>query len=788
MSTNSSPFTQLTDRDSIPAVLAELTLDEKISLLRADSAIRSTALPEHGIPSLVLTDGVTGINFSQLVLDYIDRCPDPTAGTELIPLMALGAEPMEALEARLRGNPALEPFLEALRVSRHGGKQYLCFPSGINIGASFDPDRAYAIGQAVGWEMRDSGVDVCLGPNVDLMRDPLGGRNYEMYGEDPFLVSQIGAAFIRGLQSTGVAACAKHLFANNQETRRNSVDTRVSKRTLMELYTAPFRAAVQDGGVQSMMSSLNSVNGQFSSYNRELLSDWAREDWGFEGVIVSDWGAATAHPARAIAAGLDQVLPGHVDMSELYAALEEGRLSMETIDAAVRRMLTLIVDLKTRQAQIPAVYDREALCTANRQAVLDGAVLLKNDADLLPLRDERVVFWGSHSRQLIPCGTGSTEVHTAQQSHPYEATRALLGEERVRFEDWDGAQVLVYTASAEAGEGADRGEMDLEPGDRAALPRVLREAKARGLRTVVLLNVPGPVDCSPWIADADAVLCLFLPGSEGGHAAAQLLTGAAEPGGRLPVTFPLHAYDTPAYPNFPGEHDEVLYGEELFIGYRHYDLRRLPTAFPFGHGLSYTRFSQRAAVDSVCFDLRQQERVEIPVTVTNTGDRPGSQVIQLYLAEQQPRLRRPLKELKSFCRVHLEPGESRTVSLTLRRGDLACFDARLDQWVTPVGAYRLFLATSAEALFAELPMTVTGPNPYVLGPHSPLGEVMARPEAVAVLERHFPAFRNLGGHLRMMSSHELGALLTSYLIRGEPDANRLSALLDPLYAELAALG
>jgi len=781
--------TKLTDRTSIPAVIAELTLDEKISLLRADSAIRSTAIPAHDIPSIVMTDGVTGINFSQLSLDFFDQVEDKSAlmaagGTSAA---ALGPEPIEKIEELFADKPVLAPFLEAIRISRRNGKQYLCFPSGINIGAGFDTDKAFAIGQAVGWEMRDSGVDVCLGPNVDIMRDPLGGRNYEMYGEDPYLVGQIGAAFIRGMQSTGVAACAKHLFANNQENRRNSVDTHVSKRTMKELYCAGFKAAVQDGGVKTMMSSLNSVNGKFSSYNKELLTEWARGEWGFDGVIVSDWGAATSHPDWAIEAGLDQVLPGKVDMSAVYAAVEAGTLSMETIDTAVGRMLALIVDLKEQQAAMPAVYDRTALCEANRQCVIDGAVLLKNEK-ILPLTNETVTFWGAHSKKLIECGTGSTEIRTALHSNPFDETKALLGEDRVRFECWDGADVLIYTASADAGEGADRTAMALESGDSAALPLVLREAKGRGLKTVVLLNVPGPVDVSDWIDYADAVLCIFLPGNEGGAAAAELLTGAAEPGGRLPVTFPLHYHDTPAYPNFPGEYDDVYYGEEIFVGYRHYDGRHLPTAFPFGHGLSYTSFAQKAVSAEYAFNLNSQETLDVEVEVTNIGDRAGSQVIQLYLSENAPRVRRPVKELRAFKRVTLQPGETKQITLTIRAKDLVCFDARMDKWVTPIGAYTIHLATSAEAVFAELPLTVAGQNPYVLGAHSSLGEVMARADAVEVLEKHFPPIKGLGGHLRMMSSLELGTLLTSYIIRDEPDANKVTAMLAPLYADLAALG
>ncbi len=781
--------TKLTDRTSIPAVIVELTLDEKISLLRAETATHSTAIPEHDIPSICMTDGVTGVSFSQLSLDFMDKVEDKMAlmAAGGMSLFGIGPEPMEQIEEMFAGKPIFEPYLEAIRISRRNGKQYLCFPSGINIGAGFDTDKAFAIGQAVGWEMRDSGIDVCLGPNVDIMRDPLGGRNYEMYGEDPVLVGQIAAAFIRGLQSTGVAACAKHLFANNQENRRNSVDTHVSKRTLMELYNAGFKASVQDGGVKTMMSSLNSVNGKFSSYNKELLTDWARGEWGFDGVIVSDWGAATSHPDWAIEAGLDQVLPGKVDMSAVYAAVEAGTLSEETIDTAVGRMLALIVDLKEQQAATPAVYDRTALCEANRQCVIDGAVLLKNEK-ILPLTTETVTFWGAHSKKLIECGTGSTEIRTALHSNPFDALTAKWGEERVKFESWDGADVLVYTASADAGEGSDRAAMDLEPDDRAVLPQVLREAKERGLKTVVLLNVPGPVDVTPWIEYADAVLCIFLPGNEGGNAAAELLTGAAEPGGRLPVTFPMHYYDTPAYPNFPGEHDDVYYGEEIFVGYRHYDGRHLPTAFPFGYGLSYTNFEQKAVSNVINFDLCSQETVDVIVEVTNTGDREGSQVIQLYAAENEPRLRRPLKELKAFRRVSLQPGETKQIALTIRAKDLQCFDARMDQWLTPIGAYTLYLGTSAEAIFAEIPMAVSGSNPYLLGGQSTLAEIMERPDAVDVLVKHFPALAGGLSRFRMLASSTLNDVMTSFVIRDEPDANKVTAMLAPLYADLAALG
>lgn len=779
-------LTKLTVRSSIPAVLAELTTDEKLRLLRAETAIHSTALPDHDIPSMVLTDGVTGINFAQLTLDFKDTLEDSSMlmADGGISMLAYGAMPMEEIETAFADDPAMTGYMEAIRVSRHKGKQYICFPSGINIGATWNTEQAYAIGQAVGWEMRDSGVDVCLGPNVDIMRDPLGGRNYEMYGEDPILVGQIGAAFIRGLQSTGVGACAKHLLANNQESRRNSVDTHVSKRTLMELYCAGFKAAVCDGGVMAMMSSLNSVNGEFSSYSHKLLTELTRDDWGFDGVIVSDWGAATANPDHAISAGLDLILPGKVDMSACDQALADGTLSMCAVDTAVTRILEMICDLKALQSAVPAIYDRPALESANRQTVMDGAVLLKNDG-VLPLSDQCITFWGDRSKNLIQCGTGSTQVLTALNSNPYDALVALGA--KVQFENWDGADVLVYTASAGAGEGADRSEMDLEIDARTELPQILREAKQRGLKTVVLLNIPGPVDMTSWIKNADAVLCLFIPGSEGGNAAAELLLGRAEPAGRLPVTFPLHYYDTPAYPNFPGEHDDVYCGEGIFVGYRHYDIRHLPVAFPFGHGMSYTTFEQHLLTRRIEFDLTTQEKTEILVEIKNTGKCTGSQVIQLYVSEINPRLRRPEKELCAFGRVTLKPNETKTLKLVLRAQDLARFDESLDNWVTPLGAYRLLVGTSSEAIFDELSMNVQGKNPYVLGPQSQLDEILDNEAAVQTLVKYFPDAREKLPLLRYLSGMTLEALLTSQMIQTEPDANKVTATLKSLYEELAAL-
>ena len=780
--------TKLTCRADIPAVLAELTAEEKLRLLGAVSSVTTAAMPAHGIPAIHPVDGATGVNFSQLFIDYADRTP-AAGGMGMFSGMAkmdtLATAPLAEAEAAVAGDDYLAGFLPDVRRARPRDKQFISFPSGVNIGAAWDPEMARRIGEAVGWELRDSGVDVCLGPNVDLQRDPLGGRNYEMYGEDPVLVGRTGAAFIRGMQSTGVAACAKHYMANNQETRRNTVNEHISPRALRELYAYGFRAAVQEGGVKTVMAAYNAINGHFSSSNRWLLTEQLREEWGFEGAVVSDWGGATETQVASLNAGLDLMLPAIKDLDQCRQGLADGTLTMETVDAHVTRVLELVCDVVAAQAAVPAQYDEAALLETARATVAAGAVLLKNEGDVLPLTGE-VSFWGARSRELITCGTGSTAVVTARRADVLSETARLLGGKQVHFEAYTGT--VVYTAGAAAGEGADRAAMRLDPADEAALPAVLREAKTRGLRTVVLLNISGPVDMRPWLADADAVLCVFIPGCEGGVAAAELLTGRREPGGRLPITLPLRYEDTPAYPNFPGEHDDSFYGEGIFIGYRSYEKRGIPVCFPFGHGLSYTSFTQKPLTGALRFDIPRDETLTVPVEVTNTGSRPGSQVIQLYAAERNPELLRPAQELRAFAKVTLQPGETRTVELTLRRADLACYDPRRGAWVTPVGAYVLRLGTSSADIFAELNLTVAGPNPFALGPDSTLGKLCRRPDAIAVLNRHLPGVIDPDNSMMtMLSDRAIGPLLSGIVIRFQPDAVKAAALLENLYKELAAL-
>lgn len=784
---------KLTSHSSIPAVIQDLTLEEKANLLAAWTACHSYAIPDMDIPAIVLADGATGVNGSQMMMDYYFSREHGEEGMSAISrhpeLFSIAGEDLDAAREKYRDDPSIQGLIDHIAKTRPGGRSYISFPSGINIGAAFSPDTASKIGEAVGWELRDSGIDICLGPNVDVARDPLGGRNYEMYGEDPELVAQTGAAFIQGLQSTGVGGCAKHYIANNQETNRNAKNEHISERTLREIYARGFKAAVQKGGVKSVMSAYNAVNGVFSSYNKMLLTDWLREEWGFTGLVVSDWGAVTERKAESLEAGMDLILCGPKDMTEVVQAVQDGTLPEEVLNQRVAKVLETILWAREVQAATPARYDAEELLETATATVADGAVLLKNKGDLLPLNPgAKVAFYGRRSRELLEYGSGSTAVPTMIHTNPYDEVKARYSPDAA-FEVMDGVDTVIYTVTAPAGENVDRESMEIEEADRKRLPEVLRAAKEKGLHTVVLLNISGPVEMEDWLSYADSVLSIFIPGCMGGRAAADLLFGAREPGGRLPVSMPVRYEDTPCYPNFPGEYTDAYYGEGVFIGYRSYEKRKLPVQFPFGFGLGYTTFSIKPACESVSFDTAASETVSVPVTVTNTGLRPGSAVVQVYYSEDRPRVLRPVKELGGFAKVWLNPGEQKTVEVAVNRETLHCFDPKLKRWVLPVGDYTLSIGSSSAEIVGTVPMKVLGPKVYVMGADSTVSEILRDQRAVEIIDRYTGGMLAAAGedNLKMMAEQKIGAFLSQRMIAKIPDTVALDQLMQKMMAELAEL-
>lgn len=784
----------LTNQESIPAVIEDMTVWEKLNLVGAYKACDTLAIPDMNIPSTCWMDGATGVNGTAPTFNYVT---DPEKGKgykqkmygRILELVQLNAADLSEARVKYAEEPDILELIDRIEAMRPEGRDFVSFPSGVNIGASFDRNLAKEVGAAIGQEMRNSKIDICLGPNVDIARDPLGGRNYEMYGEDPKLVGDIAVSVINGIQSTGTAACAKHFLANNQETNRNTKDTHLSERTLREMYSVSFERAVKEAGVKAIMSAYNAINGEFTSYSKKLLTDLLRIEWKFDGVVCSDWGAVTARKDEAIKAGMGLLICGPNDMTECEQAIEEGTFPVELLDQRVEKLLKLIVELRTIREKTPAHYDQKHILDICRKVITGGAVLLKNDQMTLPLKKEnRIAVYGKAAKEFLECGTGSTHVITGLHSNVYDEIEKEIGENRVSFENMDGAQTLVYVATANAGENDDRKIMDIDEPDRSRMEQVLKEAKKKGLKTVVLLNIPGPIDMRCWIKNADSILCIFIPGCMGGIAACDLLYGKAVPAGKLPITMPMRYEDTPSYPYFPGEFNDVYYGEGVFIGYRSYEKRDIQVQYPFGYGLSYTSFEVELLSRNFRWDSRTDEILRIPVRVKNTGDYTGSEVVQIYASEVKTHVVRPVKELVGFEKVALAPGEDKIIEIEVSCSQLNYFDQEKNCWIHPVGAHVLSVGTSASDIVGTADCWIEGDNAYQMGADTLMSAIFADKKACEVIDGMTSGMlANISEeHRAFMVNMPLGQFL-GMRIQMIPDAVALDQMNHEIYKKLAEI-
>ncbi|MBD0023853.1 beta-glucosidase [Gordonia pseudamarae] len=624
-----------------------------------------------------------------------------------------------------------------------------CFPPAVALAQTWNPDLARRAGGAIADEARAQRVSVLLGPGINLKRSPLGGRNFEYFSEDPLLTGQMAAAFVDGVQSRGVGTSLKHFAANNQETDRMRVSADVDERTLHELYLRAFRHVVRTASPWTVMCSYNKINGVYSFENRELLTTILREAWGFTGLVVSDWGAV-ADRVSAVAAGLDLTMPfGGPAGDDLVAeAVADGTLEAADLLTSAGRVIDLAVRAGAAAAAVPDTgpVDLDAHHALAREIAAQAVVLLRNDENLLPLTPEDdIAVIGALAVEPRYQGGGSSHVNATGVDAPLAAIRARTGRE-VRFAAGystgreaapllaDEAIALAGSAStivlflglaeAQESEGFDRTTIDL-PDDQIALAvRVL----AANPRTVVILCHGGAVQVS--VIDAPAVLDAALLGQAVGSALADVLFGDINPSGRLAETLPRRIEDTPAFLNFPGEHGHVSYGEGLFIGYRWYDARGLDVTYPFGHGLSYTTFGYDGlAVESGADGIR------VTLRLTNTGDRDGREIVQVYLGADTSSVARPPRELKGFANVGVAAGESVPVSILLTRGDIAYWDTRIHDFIVESGSYTVYVGSSSRDIRLTAGVEVTGDAvrlPLTL--ESTIAEVTADPAAAEAVK------------------------------------------------------
>jgi beta-glucosidase len=688
--------------------VGSLPLERKALLLSGRDFWSTEPIDEAGLPSVLMTDGPHGVRRQQGSSDQIG-------------------------------------FLDSVPAT--------CFPPAVAVGSSWDADLAERIGAAVGIEARALGVHVVLGPGVNIKRSPLCGRNFEYYAEDPLLTGVLAAAHVRGQQGEGVGASVKHFAANNQETQRMQVSVDVDERTLREIYLPAFERTVTESQPATIMSAYNRINGVYASENRWLLTDVLRDDWGFTGVVVSDWGAVDDRVA-ALEAGLDLQMPGDRGLGNrlVVDAVKAGELDEALVDRSAGRVAALARFVPERADD---GFDADAHHALARELAAGCAVLLKNDRDVLPLASgSRVAVVGEFARTPRFQGGGSSHVHATRVDDALSALQDLhdgtvtfapgfaldgtgdavaLREAAVGIAlDSDVTVVFAGLAESDESEGFDRTTLDLP----AAQVEVIRAVAAVSARTVVVLSSGSVVSLEGWHDDVDAVMAGFLLGQAGGSALADLLTGAVDPSGRLAETIPLRLQDTPSYLNFPGEQGHVRYGEGVMVGYRHFVTTGASVRYPFGHGLSYTTVETSDLQVRVTGD----DTATVTLTVTNTGERAGRHVVQVYVATTAGPVRRPARELRAFTKVSLEPGESRMVTLDLDRRAFAYWDIREGGWVVAPGEYTVQVGRSATDVVAGTTVSLAGD---VIVPeltlHSSVGEWFAHPVVGAQLLEGFLA-------------------------------------------------
>ena len=696
--------------EHIGDLLGRLTLEEKASLCSGRDFWTTQSLDAHGIPSVMVTDGPHGLRKADGSSDRVDLSASVPA---------------------------------------------TCFPTAAALASTWDPALLERIGAALGAECRQEGVAVLLGPGVNMKRSPLCGRNFEYFAEDPLLAGALGAALVTGVQSQGVGTSVKHFAANNQETDRMRVSADVDERTLREIYLPAFERIVTLSAPWTVMCAYNRLNGVYTAEDPFLLTQVLREEWGFGGLVMSDWGAVSDRVA-ALAAGLDLEMPGPGGDALLVAAVRSGALSERVLDSAVLRVLELL-DRVLPGLEDGGSYDAAVHHSLARAAAGQAVVLLKNESladgspalplDRAALRSLACIgaFFAAPRYQ----GAGSSQVNPTRLDIPLDEVRALAGSVDVRYaagfslaDDVIDPELMAEAAAMASGsdravvflglppraesEGYDRADIGLPANQLALLDAVL----ATGAEVVVLLANGSVVSLESWHDSVVAILECWLGGQGAGGAVADVLFGEVNPSGKLAETMPLAESDGPAYLNFPGERGHVRYGEGVFVGYRGFDKLGTRVRYPFGHGLSYTTFGYSdldvtvldaaAGLDSVdgvdALDGLETEHgleaadllVCVRATITNTGPVPGAEVVQVYVGDPVASVARPPRELKAFAKVALLPGESQTLQWELTKRDFSYFDGALGAWKLEGGEFSIDVAASSRDL--RLAATITLPD------------------------------------------------------------------------------
>jgi len=711
------------ERD-IKSLVSQMTLEEKAGMCSGLDFWHLKGVERLGIPSVMVTDGPHGLRKQQASADHLGL---------------------------LNSVPAT------------------CFPSAVGLASSWDRSLIHKVGVALGEECQAENVAVLLGPGANIKRSPLCGRNFEYFSEDPYLSSQLAASHIKGVQSQGVGTSLKHFAANNQEHRRMTSDSIVDERTFREIYLASFEGAVKEAQPWTVMCSYNKVNGEYASENEYLLTDILKEEWGHEGFVVSDWGAVNERDL-GLAAGLELEMPssGGTGDAKIVEAVRSGKLPIEKLDAAVERILKIIF-MSVDHRKPDATYDVEEHHAIAREVARESMVLLKNEDELLPLSKKGKLaivgelavkprYQGGGSSHINPTklediseeiikSAGSEASVTYAQGYELNSdhtNETLLEEAKQIAADADTVILFAGLPDRYESEGFDRTHLRL-PDAQIELIQAIAEVQRN---IVVVLSNGAPIEM-PWLDNVKSVLEAYLGGQALGGAIADILFGDANPSGKLAETFPVKLEHNPSYLNFPGEGDRVEYKEGLFVGYRYYDMKEIKPLFPFGHGLSYTTFDYSNLVISRS-SIMDNEEVTVSVDITNTGNRAGKEIVQLYVRDVESSVIRPLKELKAFDKVELQPQETKTVTFKLNKRSFAYYNVEMKDWHVETGTFQILVGRSSQdiVLQGEIEVKSTIETKPVYHRNSTLGDIMENGEAFSIV-------------MEWLKQSPLGAMMTA---------------------------
>ena len=713
-------------------ILTKMPLEDKARLIcgRSPFSVGGIKVGDYEIPVLYMQDGGTGINYEQY---FQDRRGDETDGftpAECFRVVRLfyRVDELTDHEKILREKISLK----LNKLKGHITSAPGCYPPGILLGATWDPEVVYEVSRALGMEAKAYNIGVLLGtPNCNLLRDPRNGRFFEGYSEDPVLTKRLAPQMCRGVEDEGIASNAKHFACNNLEINRVGIDEKIPARALEELYLPAFEECAKV--TSTFMSAYVSINGTRCTESKELLTDILRDRWGFDGMCVTDWGACIGKAGDSLAAGNDLFMPGPWDHKDIVEAVRDGRVSEERLDEACRRILSLIE--KFSDVKLTEDFSDEEYVSKGRKAAYDaaaeGIVMLINKDDLFPLKEgSKAVFFGASRGAFRDHGTGSAQVFTDRTTNTASCLAEISGFENVSFDDYEafnaGATAIV-TETLESSEGADRADLKLSDDTRAILDRLIKE---RGTGKICLiLNTPGPVELGDYKDDLDGLFAVFYPGMEGGRAMADIISGKVNPSGHLPVTFPERLEDIPSFLCYPDSFS-CVYGEGIYAGYRGYQKRKIKPMFPFGYGLSYSRFEITGMETAV-----SQGKITTKVTVKNNSQRAGKVTLQLYSHKVFADVARPENELRCFGKFFLEAGEEKTFELVFDTAELKYYDADRKAFLLEEGAYEIRCGFDCEDIKALSVIRIDeGSKELKCGISWPCGKIAQYPELEAALK------------------------------------------------------